>query len=280
MGRKHECTRTAPLLWDYAEQRLEAAKRERIAAHLLACAECRAQAEAYRQTAQMLDSYRSQLLPAQENAWPALRQQLAAESSSRSVARRTFLPVLVWGGAALACALLALFTLRIGLLPQRGTPTQADSSPSLLPLPDPLGAMSSSPKATGLSLEGLHAATTNKRGTVTTFQLQAEIANARPNRDTAASKTAATPFAAMRPVRSRLAQAKAPAPLVVWKEETVRRYSASVIRPVVLARLDAEKGIVGLTPVALETPMPPVEMLPKAAEPDAGEATHSTQENY
>src|SRR5262249_24434721 len=123
MGREYECKQTASLLWDYAEQRLAEAKRTRVEAHLRICAPCRAQAEEYRQTARMLDSYRCQLLPVQENGWPSLQQQLAAASSQRLIVRHRFLPALAWGSAALACGLAALFLVRIGLPTPRGQPT-------------------------------------------------------------------------------------------------------------------------------------------------------------
>src|SRR5690348_8893584 len=78
MFTKRECGPIADLLWPAAAHRLKEADLERVEQHLECCAECRMQAEEYRQTVHLVAEYAEQPVPESEATWHALRTRLEA----------------------------------------------------------------------------------------------------------------------------------------------------------------------------------------------------------
>jgi len=93
----------------YLRGELSGRERERTAAHLGGCTECRAQADALAQTLQLVARQLDQL-PAPE--WTVYRAELRRKLAAREAPRRRWWqPTLVWGGlAAAGVAAVALVT--------------------------------------------------------------------------------------------------------------------------------------------------------------------------
>jgi hypothetical protein len=126
---KRECRQIYRLLWSYSERTLPENDRQRVEAHLRRCAACSRQAAAYRQTVDLMRAGRTERLEVPHATWQALRVRLerasppssgasasepdrtgaGLEALSALLARR---PLLAWGGAALAVALLIPLAIR------------------------------------------------------------------------------------------------------------------------------------------------------------------------
>jgi len=107
---KSECNKISDRLWDYSTRRLSESETAQVESHLQHCANCQAEAEAYRQTVGMLGSARSMPVPASQKTWQDLRPSLAP--ARRPFLRSAdFLPRLTLAGAGtvMAATLLVVF---------------------------------------------------------------------------------------------------------------------------------------------------------------------------
>src|SRR5690349_12262333 len=101
------CREVESLLWSYAARRVSEEDIERVEAHLKTCAQCREQAEGYRQTLGALTAYRGESVPLSQTNWQDLQARLAPERPAPA-GFRWGIPTLAWGGIGAAVAAGAL----------------------------------------------------------------------------------------------------------------------------------------------------------------------------
>jgi hypothetical protein len=113
MRLQRDCREIEPMLWNYAARTLPEENRERVESHLDTCPACSRQAEEYRITVRLTADFRDAAVPDSEANWNDLLARMEARAGNRAPvpARRPRFALTLWGGAAMAAVVIAVFFL-------------------------------------------------------------------------------------------------------------------------------------------------------------------------